>query len=670
MFNQDKDTKDSNNKKSILQPRGQKNNSNNFNILSIIFIILLIALFTFLGTQMEVLKPTKRENISQLFTELREGKVASIKLSEDKTSIEAQIYKSKGESGKDCNRDPNNLEKKIYKTDGIDATVQYIPTILAERGSSDNYKVTFGTKDCDVNYTQEPTSFWTELSRSGILNTLLFVGIIVFLGMFLLKRLGDVNSKSISFGNSRAKSFEDIEGDKKITFDDVAGNKEAKEELTQIVDFLKRPQVYLDMGAKIPKGALLVGSPGNGKTLLAKAVAGEAGVPFMFVSGSEFAEMFVGVGASRVRDLFKQARKSAPCIIFIDEIDAVGKKRGGIRTGNDSEAEQTLNQILVEMDGFEKSDSIIILAATNRPDVLDPALLRPGRFDRQVTVTSPDRKERLQILEVHSKNKRISKNIDLEIIAKRTPGFSGADLANLMNEATIMAVTNNKKLVDDECLREAIEKVALGPALKSKIQTDETRELTAYHEAGHALLASVVPNANKVQKVTIVPRGRAGGYTFNSSDDNTIVRQSKLLAEIQVLFGGYVVEQIFFKDLSTGASNDLERASQIARDMVTKYGMSALGPRSFSEGSSMTYSNFGQAESDNHSEVYAKLIDDEVSKILSNCYNEAVANINKYRSQIKAIATKLLENETLELEEFNQILGSDIKQPELVKPLN
>jgi cell division protease FtsH len=637
------------------------NPKNKLNLIAVIFVIILVSLFAFLGSNLESLKENKRESITQLFTDLRDGKVAKIELNEAKDSFKVDLFKNKGD---DCKRDSSNLERKIYKADGIASKFDYVPNVLKEMAGAD--KVSFGSKACDVSYTEESPSFFSKIGDSGILNTIFFLVVLVGVSLFLIKKLGDVNSKSISFGNSRAKAFEDLEGDKKITFADVAGNKEAKAELTQIVDFLKRPKAYLDMGAKIPKGALLVGSPGNGKTLLAKAVAGEAGVPFLFVSGSEFSEMFVGVGASRVRDLFKQARKTAPCIIFIDEIDAVGKKRGGIRTGSDSESEQTLNQILVEMDGFEKSESIIILAATNRPDVLDPALLRPGRFDRQVTVTSPDRKEREQILEVHGKNKKFTKDIDLEVIAKRTAGFSGADLANLMNEAAILAVTEGKKTIDNECLRESIEKTLLGPSLKSKIQTEETRQLTAYHEAGHALLASILPNANKVQKVTIIPRGRAGGYTFNASDDNNIMRKSRILAEIQVLFGGYVVEEIFFKDLSTGASNDLERASGLARDMVTKYGMSALGPISFSEGSSLTYSNYGQMDTSKHSEAYSKFIDDETAKIISQCYQDAVTNIKSHKSQVEMIAKKLLENETLELEEFNQIIGSDLKLPNSV----
>jgi cell division protease FtsH len=472
--------------------------------------------------------------------------------------------------------------------------------------------------------------------------------------------LGDVNSKSMSFGNSKAKLF-DGEDDKKVTFVDVAGNKEAKDELYQVVDFLKRPKAYLDMGARIPKGVLLIGSPGNGKTLLAKAVAGEADVPFLFVSGSEFVEMFVGVGASRVRDLFKQARKKAPCVIFIDEIDAVGRQRGnGLGNSND-EREQTLNQILVEMDGFEKTDSIIILAATNRPDVLDPALLRPGRFDRQVTVTAPDRKEREQILKVHSENKKLAENIDLSIIAKRTPGFSGADLANLMNEAAILAVAENKEKIDNESLRESIEKTMLGPSLRSKIQTDDMRNLTAYHESGHALLASLIPEANKVQKITIVPRGRAGGYTFNVPDsDNMIMRRSAMVAEIQVLFGGYIVEQLFFKDLSTGASNDLEKATAMARDMVCKYGMGQLGPISFSEGSSISFLGRDMQDNKNHSEAYAKLIDDDIHSIIIDCYNKAKAMIQANSDKIELIAKALLEKETLELEEFNELLGDSV----------
>lgn len=626
---------------------------NRLNLITFLFILSLIALFVITSLQFgQVSNPTK--DFTQLITDLREKKVAIIELNETGQLYKVQLYKDKKANG--CSKEANNLSVVNYNTAGTANSIENNLTRLQDLAGKENVK--FGSGECEIIYKQEAPSLVSRTLNNSWFSTLLFLGVTLLIGIFLIRRLSDVNSKSISFGSSKAKMFEDSNDAKKITFADVAGNKEAKEELYQVVDFLKRPEAYIEMGAKIPKGVLLIGGPGQGKTLLAKAVAGEADVPFLFVSGSEFVEMFVGVGASRVRDLFKQARKKEKCVIFIDEIDAVGRKRGnGLGNSND-EREQTLNQILTEMDGFEKTESIIVLAATNRPDVLDSALLRPGRFDRQVTVTSPDRKEREQILNVHSANKKIGKNVDISIIAKRTPGFSGADLANLMNEAAILAVAENKKEIDDECLRESIEKTMLGPSLKSKIQTDDMRKLTAYHEAGHALLATLIPEANKVQKITIVPRGRAGGYTFNVPDnDNMIIRKSQLMAEIQVLFGGYIVEQIFFKDLSTGASNDLEKASSIARNMIVKYGMGGLGPISFADGESIDFIGRGMKEAKSYSEAYSKIIDDEIMQLINSCYAFAKDILNKNMDKIELIANKLLEQETLELEEFNKLLG-------------
>jgi cell division protease FtsH len=637
-------------------PTPTQDPKNRFNLITIFFVLSLILLFSIGGIGLQNATTNKKE-FTQLISDLRDKKVASIELSESGENYKVGLYADKEKNG--CKKDKEYLRYETYNAAGTSNGIQNNLTTLQElAGGNDN--VRFGSNECEVAYKQESANALAKLTNNSLFNTFLFLAVTLLIGIFLIRRLGDVNSKSMSFGNSKARMF-DGDDDKKITFKDVAGNKEAKDELYQVVDFLKRPKAYIDMGARIPKGVLLIGSPGNGKTLLAKAVAGEADVPFLFVSGSEFVEMFVGVGASRVRDLFKQARKKAPCVIFIDEIDAVGRQRGnGLGNSND-EREQTLNQILVEMDGFEKTESIIILAATNRPDVLDPALLRPGRFDRQVTVTAPDRKEREQILKVHSENKKIKSDVDLSIIARRTPGFSGADLANLMNEAAILAVAENKELIDNDALRESIEKTMLGPSLKSKIQTEDTRKLTAYHEAGHALLASIIPEANKVQKITIVPRGRAGGYTFNVPDnDNSIIRKSQLTAEIQVLFGGYIVEQQFFQDLSTGASNDLEKATATAKDMVCKYGMSSMGPVSFSEGSSISFLGRDMNDTKNHSEAYAKLIDDEILNILHTCYDQASKIISKNMDKIALIANELLDKETLELEEFNMLLGDTI----------
>jgi cell division protease FtsH len=627
------------------------NPKNRFNILTILFVVILIVLFSTIGGNVKNIAQPKKE-FTQLVTDLRNGKVATLELTEAGDLYNVGLYKDKTKNG--CKREKDDLTIEQYNTAGTVNGIENNLLTIQQLVGPDIVK--FGSGECEVTYKTESQSALSKLTNNQLFNTILFLAVTLLIGVFLIRRLGEVNNRSISFGNSKAKMF-DGEEEKKITFADVAGNKEAKDELYQVVDFLKRPKSYLDMGARIPKGVLLIGSPGNGKTLLAKAVAGEADVPFLFVSGSEFVEMFVGVGASRVRDLFKTARKKAPCVIFIDEIDAVGRQRGnGLGNSND-EREQTLNQILVEMDGFEKTDSIIILAATNRPDVLDPALLRPGRFDRQVTVTAPDRKEREQILKVHSENKKLANNIDLEIIARRTPGFSGADLANLMNEAAILAVAENKSEIDNDSLRESIEKTMLGPSLKSKIQTEDMRNLTAYHEAGHAILATILPHANKVQKITIVPRGRAGGYTFNvPENDNIIIRRTQLLDEIKVLFGGYVVEEIHFKDLSTGASNDLEKATQIARDMITKYGMGRMGPISFSEGSSISFLGRDMNDSKQHSDAYSKLIDDEILNILQSSHEEAYNLIKQYFNKVELIANTLLDKETLELEEFNELV--------------
>jgi cell division protease FtsH len=633
-----------------MNPSSSNPNPNRFNYFTLIFIISLIVLFTIGGTLIPSV--STRKEFTQLITELREKKVATIELTESGETYRVGLYKDKTKNG--CKKDKDLLNYETYYTAGTINAIDNNLAKLQELAGKEN--VQFGSGECEISYKQELPNALSKLTNSSLFSTLLFLAATFLIGLFLIRRLGDVNSKSMSFGNSKAKLFEQ-DNEKQVTFNDVAGNKEAKDELYQVVDFLKRPKDYLDMGARIPKGVLLIGSPGNGKTLLAKAVAGEAEVPFLFVSGSEFVEMFVGVGASRVRDLFKQARKKAPCVIFIDEIDAVGRQRGnGLGNSND-EREQTLNQILVEMDGFEKTDSIIILAATNRPDVLDPALLRPGRFDRQVTVTAPDRLEREQILAVHSEGKKIKDDVDYSVIARRTPGFSGADLANLMNEAAILAVAENKPEIDNDILRESIEKSILGPSLRSKIQTEDMRQLTAYHEAGHAFLATIIPQANKVQKVTIIPRGRAGGYTFNAPDnDNMIIRKSQLMAEIQVLFGGYLVEQIFFKDLSTGASNDLEKATASARDMICKYGMGKMGPISFSEGSSISFLGRDMTDSKNYSDQTAKLIDEEVFSLLNECYEKAKGLIMGNLDKIELIAKTLLEKETLELEEFNALL--------------
>ncbi len=644
-------------------PKKNSNNNNKnkkilINLASLaVTVFFLVVIIAFYDTT--VTEPKEVKTFPDLITDIRDGEISTLTLSEDKSQFVAKVYNNT----EDKNRE--DVKEEIYQNLPQGNSGSALESIQNSLGEGDE-SFRIGTNDGEVIYTEKPKSFLTNLLESGVLDILLIVLLISAVAFYFLKKLGDVNGKSISFGNSRAKFYDDLSTKEKVVFDDVAGNEEAKQELTEVVDFLKRPEEYLKMGAKIPRGVLLVGSPGNGKTLMAKAVAGEAGVPFLFVSGSEFVEMFVGVGASRVRDLFKTASKKSPCVIFIDEIDAVGRQRGyGLGTGND-EREQTLNQILVELDGFEPTASVIVIGATNRPDVLDPALLRPGRFDRQVTVTAPDRKEREKILKVHSKNKKLADDVDLSIIAKRTPGFSGADLMNVLNESAIIAVRQRKKKIENIDLREAIEKVLLGPSLRTKVVSEEQRKLTAYHEAGHALVATVLPGANKVQKVTIIPRGRAAGYTFSDTDrkDMLTIKRSEFLAEIDVLFAGYVTEEIIFGEVSTGASNDLIRATEIARDMVTKYGMSALGPISYDNNKGTSYLGRDVMETKHYSEEIASEIDKEVREILKVSYNETKSLIKKYKKHLDRLAEELIEKEVLEFEEFNEIV-KDIANPPL-----
>jgi cell division protease FtsH len=638
------------------QPRKPgKRNPVVINIIILLTVTVLVWFLFSFGTG-TLLSPKKPDEFSSLISEIKRGAVKKITVSEDKTRFSVDVFKNlEVKSGEGA------TEVKTFKNISTDRTsaLQNISDSLTEEEKK-NFKL--GTGSGEIEYKEEEKSAFAALIESPLFGLLLQVAIIVAIGMFLLRRLGDVNSKSISFGNSRAKSYDDLPLNKRVTFEDVAGNEEAKLELSEVVDFLKRPQEYEKMGAKIPRGVLLVGGPGNGKTLLARAVAGEAKVPFLFVSGSEFVEMFVGVGAGRVRDLFKQAKKQAPCIIFIDEIDAVGRKRGsGFGNGND-EREQTLNQILVEMDGFEISESVIVLAATNRADVLDKALLRPGRFDRQVTVTAPDSKERKMILELHAKNKKMAKDADFGIIARRTGGFSGADLMNVLNESAILAVRNSRKSVTNDDMREAIEKVSMGPALKSKVITEEQRKLTAYHEAAHAVVASVIPEADKVQKITIIPRGRAGGYTFTDrgETDPMTIKHSKFMAEISVLYAGYIVEKAYFGETSTGPSNDLERATDIAKRMVTKYGMSNLGPIDFTE-TRYTPDGMEYEESQLFSDEAKKEVDKEIKAILNKAYVVAEKILKEYKKMLDEIAKTLLEKEVLEFEEYEGIVKKYIK---------
>ena len=475
---------------------------------------------------------------------------------------------------------------------------------------------------------------------------------------FMMKSATRGNAQALSFGNSRARMIDPKDKNKRTTFKDVAGNKEAKEELSEVVDFLKTPKKFLEIGAKIPKGVLLLGPPGTGKTLIAKAVAGEAGVPFFTISGSEFVEMFVGVGASRVRDLFKQAKKMAPAIVFIDEIDAVGRQRGAGVGGGHDEREQTLNQILVEMDGFESGTNVIVIAATNRPDVLDPALLRPGRFDRRVTVDLPNIEDRIAILRIHAKGKPLAKDVNVERLAQRTPGFSGADLANLMNEAAILAARNGRKKITMDDAAEAIEKVMLGPARKSRRMDENETKIVAYHEAGHALVGASLEHADPVQKVSIISRGSAGGYTLSVPEkDKTLRSYKQFLDELAVFLGGYTAEKLVFGDVTTGPSNDLERATHMARAIVTRYGMSDLGPRTFGKKEEMVFLGRELSEERDYSDKTADEIDRKVSEYIAQAQATAERILREKRDVLERIATTLLAKETIEKDEFEAIIA-------------
>ena len=473
---------------------------------------------------------------------------------------------------------------------------------------------------------------------------------------YLSRQLRGGGMQAFSFGKSMARLVNPEDEVQKVTFKDVAGAKEAKSELLEIVDFLKNPKKFIQIGARIPKGVLLMGAPGTGKTLLARAVAGEAGVPFFSISGSEFVEMFVGVGASRVRDLFQTAKKAAPAIVFIDEIDAVGRVRGtGVGGGND-EREQTLNQFLVEMDGFEPNEKVIVMAASNRPDVLDPALLRPGRFDRRVTIDLPDRKDREEILKVHARSKPLGPDVNLIVIAERTPGFSGADLASLMNEGAILAAREDRKELTQYDLIRSIEKVMLGPERRSHVLNKKEKEITAYHEAGHALIASVLPYADPVHKISIISRGRAAGYTLKLPfEDRRMQSRKEFLDDIAVSLGGYIAEKLVFDDITTGASNDLQVLTALARNMVARYGMSEkMGPIAFATSAQRTI--FGEGVEGEQSQEVASQLDEEVKKIISGAHKIALGVITKHRKALDAIASRLVVVETIEREEFENIL--------------
>ena len=563
----------------------------------------------------------------------------------------------------------SELDKKDVKdleiTAKSGAGVYYITGSLKEYGSKESFKVNAPLSDAVVNKVMEYVESdgitlitGENPENNNVLAVILnVVPTIMLIGamLWLFSKLGKSNNNSMDFGRSKAKLSEEA----KAHFSDVAGLTEEKEEVAELIDFLKNPKKFQKMGARIPKGVLLVGPPGTGKTLLAKAVAGEANVPFYYISGSDFVELFVGVGASRVRDMFKQAKQTAPCLIFIDEIDAVGRQRGTGLGGGHDEREQTLNQLLTEMDGFGANEGIIIIAATNRPDVLDPALLRPGRFDRQVTVSLPDQKERLAILKVHAKNKVFGNDVNLENISKRTPGFSGADLENLLNEAALLAVRRNLPSIGMAEIDEASDRVLMGPAKVSRKYSENDKKLVSYHEAGHAVIGLKLEHANVVQKVTIIPRGAAGGYNMMiPSEEKICSTKTDLLEEITGLLGGRTAEELVFGEVTTGAHNDFEKATKIARAMVTEYGMSDLGPLQFEQQEGSVFLGRDYNKSHNFSNEVANEIDMEMRKIIDECHAKATKIIKENRDLLKLIAESLLEQETLTKEEIDYLVAN------------
>lgn len=596
------------------------------NILTgIIFLLLLVSVWSFFIET----SPKKEEvPLSVLASAVRKGEIESIIVTGDKVTA---TYADQTEK----------VSQKEVEASISETFANY--GVTPEEFS----KVSIEVKD------ESGFRFWLA-TLGPFLIPLIGLAILVW---FLTRQVRGAGMQAFTFGQSKARIVDPNDKSQRVTFKDVAGAKEAKQELSEIVDFLKNPKKFLDIGARIPKGLLLMGAPGTGKTLLARAVAGEAGVPFFSISGSEFVEMFVGVGASRVRDLFRMAKSAAPAIIFVDEIDAVGRVRGtGVGGGND-EREQTLNQILVEMDGFDPAEKVIVMAATNRPDVLDPALLRPGRFDRRVMIDLPDRDDREAILTVHAKAKPLAEDVNLRTVAERTPGFSGADLYSLMNEAAILAARENRKSVAQFDLIRSIEKVMLGPERKSHLLSVEEKKITAYHEAGHALVSSILPYADPVHKVSIISRGRAAGYTLKLPfEDKKMQSKNEFLDDIAVSLGGYIAEKTIFNDLTTGPSNDLQVLTALARDMVTKYGMSEkMGPVALEgEGGRAL---FGRGIDEKaYSEKVSSEIDAEVSRIVNDAYKKAEHIILEHRKALDAIAEKLMEVETLEREEFEKIL--------------
>ena len=593
--------------------------------------IKTLAMWLIIGVIAIVLITSIMENrssqitYSELITSIENGEVEKIKISSTGSQATVKMKDSK-------------LEKEVS-----------IPSLDSFMTYSQDY-----LKTGAFSLEEEKESIW--ITALGFITPFGLLAIFLIFWFIMMSGNNQNGTKSMTFGKSKARMINAGEKNR-VTFDDVAGVDEEKEELQEIVEFLKNPKKFTDMGARIPKGVLLVGQPGTGKTLLAKAVAGEAGVPFYIISGSDFVEMFVGVGASRVRDLFEQAKKNAPCIIFIDEIDAVGRQRGAGLGGGHDEREQTLNQLLVEMDGFSDNEGVIILAATNRPDVLDKALLRAGRFDRQIVVGSPDVKAREQILEVHARKKKLSEDVDLKVIAKNTSGFAGADLENVLNEAALLAARRNYKEIGMKEIEDAMVKVTMGPEKKTRVRSEKENRLVAYHEAGHAVVSRYLPTQDPVHQISIIPRGMAGGYTmYRPTEDKSFMSKTEMEENIVSLLGGRVAEALILNDISTGASNDIERASQIARNMVTKYGMSEkVGTVMFGGGEGEVFLGRDFAQTKDYSEETAALIDEEVKRIVQTAYEKAVKILTEHVDKLHAVAGVLMEKEKIEGEEFDNI---------------
>jgi cell division protease FtsH len=614
------------------------NSRNQSFIVTFLLIVAVVAMVvTAVRNQSSTTQPL---TINELAQDIQNGKVARVVIQND-DSLRV-IYKTGSEA-------ETKTGVEAYKETNSTLVSQLTDLgVSPDKLSAENVKIEV-----------EAPSVWSGL-LGGFVVYLLPLLLMLGVFWFIFRQAQGSNNAAMSFGKSRARMFSGEHPT--VTFNDVAGADESKQELAEVVEFLKEPQKFIQLGARIPKGVLLVGPPGTGKTLLAKAVSGEAGVPFFSISGSEFVEMFVGVGASRVRDLFDQAKRHSPCIVFVDEIDAVGRQRGAGLGGSHDEREQTLNQMLVEMDGFDTDTNVIIIAATNRPDILDPALLRPGRFDRRVTLDRPDMKGREAILKVHIKGKPLDPNVDLGSLARGTPGFVGADLENLVNEGALLAARRNKKAIGQDDLEEAIERVVMGPERKSRLISEEEKRIIAYHEAGHAVVGNAIAEADPVQKVTIVGRGQAGGLTwFRPDEDRILYSRKKLLANMTYMLGGRVAEELVFDDITSGASNDIEQVTRLARSMVTRLGMSSeMGPRVYGQKEEMIFLGREISEQRDYSESVAEQIDAEVRKIVDDAYKQARKLLTKYRAQLDLVAQKLLEVETLTREDFEAIFPPPI----------